>query len=65
MIPTRDPSTMTPAERRAEVAFLLASGYLRLLIAREKALELPAKPEALCAPPVDGRKSASSEKESA
>ncbi len=64
MIPTRDPTTMTPAERRAEVAFLLATGYLRLLIARKKALDLSIDVEALCAP-VDGRKSASPEKESA
>ncbi len=61
----RDPAAMTPTERRSEVAFLLATGYLRLLVHREKALELPGKAEALCAAPVDGRKSAPPEKESA
>ncbi len=55
MISARDPATMTPTERRSEVAFLLSTGFLRLLIARKNSLELPAKPEALCAP-VDGEK---------
>ncbi len=65
MIATRDPATMTPTDRRSEVAFLLAAGYLRLLVAREKALEVPGEAEALCASPVDSRKSATPEKESA
>ena len=30
MIATTDPSGMTPEERRAEVAAILAAGYLRL-----------------------------------
>jgi hypothetical protein len=30
MIATTDPSDMTPEERRAEVAAILAAGYLRL-----------------------------------
>ena len=30
MIATTDPSDMTPEERRAEVAAILAAGYMRL-----------------------------------
>ncbi len=54
MIPTRDPATMTPTDRRSEVAFLLAQAYLRCLVNHEKALEVPGEAEALCAP-VDGQ----------
>jgi hypothetical protein len=52
-----------PGDPLREVAFLLAMGYLRLLAKGRKALEVPAKAEALC-PPVDGRETAA-RKESA
>jgi len=36
---TRDPADLTPEERLAEVAFLLAAAYLRVLVSRQKELE--------------------------
>ena len=50
----RNPTSMPPEDRFREVAFLLASGYLRFLAQRQKALEVAGKPEALCAA-VDGK----------
>lgn len=40
----RDPDAMTPDERRARVASLLATAYLRLLVARQKELEKGKEP---------------------
>ncbi len=37
MIRARDPAEMTPAERLAEIATLLAAGYLRLQVSRPSA----------------------------
>ncbi len=36
MIRARDPAEMTPAERLAEIATILATGYGRLRITRQK-----------------------------
>ena len=52
MIP-RDPMTMTPDERLAELAEALAAGYLRLLVSRGKAREVLANVEAPCGQPVN------------
>ncbi|MBI4584572.1 MAG: hypothetical protein HY717_11205 [Planctomycetes bacterium] len=41
MIRARDPTAMTPEERRAEVAGLLATGYLRSLAAGRISREKP------------------------
>jgi hypothetical protein len=41
---------MTEEERLAELVSALATGYLRLLAARQKALARVPEPEALCAP---------------
>jgi len=49
MMVARDPVDMTPEERIKEVAFLMATAYLRLLVFREKELELSAPVEAPCA----------------
>ena len=47
MISSRNPASMTPDERRSEVAFLLAVGYRRLCLARRNQLDLSRSPEAL------------------
>jgi len=36
-----DPDTMTPAARRAEVATILAAGFLRLRLRQAKKREIP------------------------
>ena len=52
-----DPGTMTRHERQTEVSTILATGYLRLLVARaresRKALAEPAESEAPCDHVVD------------
>jgi hypothetical protein len=48
---------MTPEERLAEVAFLVAAAYLRVLISREKGLDSRHQAEALCGKKVDGEES--------
>ena len=54
MIP-RDPADLTPEDRLAEVAFLIAQGYLRSLVSRGKALDSGHQSEALCGKKVDGQ----------
>ena len=56
MIPSRDPSTMTVEERGSELSEALATGYLRLLVSRQKDLDQVGKLEALCEP-VDAEES--------
>ncbi len=46
MMRLRDPSSMAPAERLAEVAFHLAAGYRRLVLSRRNHLDLSARAEA-------------------
>jgi hypothetical protein len=48
VIPGRPPAAMTPEERLAELAAVLATGYLRLLASRRKALAEDPRAEALC-----------------
>ena len=51
MITTRDSSTMTEAERFAEIASILATGYLRLQLSRpspENGLAESRQSEASC-----------------
>ncbi len=51
MITTREPSAMTSAERCAEIAEILATGYLRLLVSRassQNGLDDQRQPEASC-----------------
>ena len=48
MIRALDPASMAPADRLAELAEVLAVGYLRLLVSREKELDQAANGEALC-----------------
>ena len=55
MTSARDPTDMSPEERLTEVAFLMATGYLRLLVSRQKELEGSAPAAAPCAPVVDGQ----------
>ena len=60
MLPPRDPASMSPADRRAELGDLLAGAYLRLLATGEErrdSLAEAGEPEAACAP-VDGAESA-------
>ena len=45
---SRVPSDMTPEDRLAEVAFLLATAYLRALVSRQKELEDLAEREPSC-----------------
>ena len=54
MIPNRHPSSMSPADRMAEIGAILATGYGRLLISRQKALGSSPRAEALCDHPVNG-----------
>ena len=54
MIPNRDPTSLTPNERLAEIAQILAAGYARLVISRQKALATSASAEALSSDPVNG-----------
>lgn len=49
----RDPQSMSPAERKVELAALLAAGYVRLLATRN-GLALDRLDERAC-PPVDER----------
>ena len=56
MIP-RDPAEMTPEDRLAEVAFLVAEAYLRVLVSRRKELELSPIVEAPCDQMVDAEES--------
>ena len=46
----RDPSLMSEAERRREIAALLADGYRRFLLAPENQLAASRAPEASCEP---------------
>lgn len=51
MITTREPDAMTEAERCAEIAEILATGYLRLLVSRgssQKGLADSGHSEASC-----------------
>ena len=57
MMPVHDPADMTPEERIKGVTFLMATAYLRLLVFREKELELSAPVEAPCAQTVDAEES--------
>ena len=53
MISDRDPATMTPTERLAELAELFGKAYLRLLVARAEsrnALALSGESLAPCEP---------------
>ncbi len=45
-----DPAAMTAEERIRDVAFLLAAGYLRLVLSRRKALEVGYRAVALMVP---------------
>ncbi len=47
MTGTRAPDFMSRTDRLEEVAFLLATGYVRLLRARRNPLDLSARAEAL------------------
>ena len=48
------PSLMTPAARIAELGAILATGYRRVRLSREKSLAESAEPEAPCDQAVDG-----------
>ena len=54
MIPNRDPAAMAADERLQEIAQILATGYARLAISRQKALGGSPRAEALCDRPVNG-----------
>ena len=54
MIRQRDPSSMAPAERLAELGEILATGYRRLRLSRERGLAAGAEPEAPCDQAVNG-----------
>jgi hypothetical protein len=54
MIPNQHPTTMSSGERMQEIASILATGYSRLLLSRQKALAASARAEALCDHPVNG-----------
>ena len=45
-----DPAVMTSAERVAEMGAILAAGYRRFQIRREKGLDAPAPDERSCEP---------------
>ena len=50
----RDPASLTPAERLAELGTILAVGYRRLRLSRQRTLDGSAEVEALCDSAVDG-----------
>ena len=53
MTEPRDPVQMHPRDRLAELADILARGYVRLLAARQKALAESAESEPSCVHVVD------------
>ena len=48
MMTAKDPACMAPTERLAEIASILAKGYQRYCLSRQKELEEPAQAEAPC-----------------
>ncbi len=52
------PSLMTPMERMSELGAILATGYRRVRLSREKGLAERAEPEAPCGPPVNAKETA-------
>jgi hypothetical protein len=54
VISARDPATMAPDDRMAEVAEILAVGYRRLALARRNPLDLSLRAEAPCPESMDG-----------
>jgi hypothetical protein len=54
MISARDPAGMTPKERLEQIVIILATGYRRLQLRRQKALDETAQDEAPCDRPVNG-----------
>ena len=55
MIIAPDPSAMLPEALLLELARIFATGYLRLLLSRRKALEADHPHAALCVQTVNGR----------
>jgi hypothetical protein len=51
---TRDPAAMSADERLAEVAAILAAGYVRLVLNRQRPLDPGAESVALMTHAVDG-----------
>jgi hypothetical protein len=54
VIPNRNPAAMTADEHIQEIALILATGYARLALSRQKALAVSPRAEALCDHPVNG-----------
>jgi len=52
-----DPAAMSPEARLAELSSILATGYRRLYLAREKSLDDNRDSEAQCGPMVDAHES--------